>query len=415
MTSVLFACRDCGQIHRLPAGPLTDRWLLCRRCGRRLWRSPRVGLDHPLAYTTGAIILFSIANGFPVFEISFANDHRSGHIITGAVQPTRYDTGMTAVGVLVAMISVILPVLTLSLTFAVLAHLIVVHRANMRFRPAIAAPWKLARHLRPWSMMDVYLLGAVVAYTRLNRLADVVIGAGGYALAALLLVQVLIEQSLGRQRVSRAIGDPAMYAPASGDPWILCLGCEVVAAISRVGRRRCPRCRAHLVAHRPGSLATTAAFTLAGYILYLPANVLPVLTITRFGRTDHYTILGGVRDLADAGLWPLALLVLFASIVVPILKLAGLTWFLIAIRLRSARLLRERTALYRLIDFIGRWSNIDVFMISIVSALLQFGILTTVDPGTGIASFAAVVVLTMVAARAFDPRLMWDAAAGVKH
>jgi paraquat-inducible protein A len=140
-----------------------------------------------------------------------------------------------------------------------------------------------------------------------------------------------------------------------------------------------------------------------------------VLTITRFGRTEPYTILGGVRDLAAAGLWPLALLVVVASVLVPVLKLAGLTWFLIAIRWRSARLLRTRTVLYRLIDFTGRWSNIDVFMISIVSALLQFGTLTTVDAGPGIASFAAVVVLTMIAAQAFDSRLMWDAAAGTRH
>jgi paraquat-inducible protein A len=262
-------------------------------------------------------------------------------------------------------------------------------------------------------MLDVYLLGAVVAYSRLRRLANVAIGVGGYALAAFVFVQVLLEQSLGRQRVWRAIGDPAQYAPKPGEPWILCLGCELVTVAPVTGsdgRRRCPRCGSRLVPRRPGSLAATAAFTLAGYILYVPANVLPVLTITRFGRTEPYTILGGVRDLAAAGLWPLALLVLFASILVPVLKLAGLSWFLIAIRLRSGRLLRERTALYRLIDFIGRWSNIDVFMISIVSALLQFGILTTVDPGPGIASFAAVVVLTMIAARAFDPRLMWDAA-----
>jgi Paraquat-inducible protein A len=120
------------------------------------------------------------------------------------------------------------------------------------------------------------------------------------------------------------------------------------------GRPHCPQCGSRLVPRRPGSLATTAALTPAGYILYLPANVLPVLTITRFGRTEPYTILGGVRDLAAAGLWPLALLVLFASILVPVLKLAGLSWFLIAIRFRSAWLLRERTALYRLIDFIGR-------------------------------------------------------------
>jgi paraquat-inducible protein A len=354
------------------------------------------------------MILFGSANGLTLFEITFVGDHRNGMIISGVIQLTRYSTGISGVGVLVALTSIIIPALTLALTFSVLARLISVGRDNPRFRPTLAAAWKLARHLRPWSMLDVYLLGAAVAYSRLRRLADVAIGAGGYALAALVFVQVLLEQSLGRQSVWRAIGDPAQYAPKPGEPWILCLGCELVTGSG--GRRHCPRCGSRLVPRRPGSLATTAAFTLAGYILYLPANVLPVLTITRFGRTEPYTILGGVRDLAAAGLWPLALLVLFASILVPVLKLAGLSWFLIAIRFRSAWLLRERTALYRLIDFIGRWSNIDVFMISIVSALLQFGILTTVDPGPGIASFAAVVVLTMIAARAFDPRLMWDAA-----
>jgi paraquat-inducible protein A len=413
ITQAVLACRDCDQIHLLPDRLPTDRWLLCRRCGRRLWRSPPGTLDRPLAYAAAAIILVGLANGFTLFEIGLAGDHRSGTIISGAIQLTRYSTAIAGVGVLVALISIVIPALTLTLTFSVLARLISAGREERRSRPALAAAWKLARHMRPWSMLDVYLLGAVVAYSRLRRLADVAIGAGGYALAALVFVQVLLEQALGRQCVWRAIGDPAQYAPRPGEPWILCLDCELVTVVPTTGSdgsRRCPRCGSRLAPRRPGSLAATAAFTLAGYILYLPANVLPVLTITRFGRIEPYTILGGVRDLAAAGLWPLALLVLFASILVPVLKLAGLSWFLIAIRLRSTRLLRERTALYRLIDFIGRWSNIDVFMISIVSALLQFGILTTVDPGPGIASFAAVVVLTMIAARAFDPRLMWDAA-----
>src|ERR1700720_4309796 len=229
--TVLFACRDCGQIHRVPPPPLTNRWLLCRRCGRRLWRSPRRGLDRPFAYATGAIVLFLIANGFTLFEIGFAGARSSGLIISGAVQLTRYDAGVVGVGALVALISIILPALTLTLVFAVLARLVVTHPDNTRRRP-IALAWKLPRHLRQWSMLDVYLLGAVVAYTRLGRLADVVIGAGGYALAALVLVQVLIEQSLGRQHVWRAIGDPAMYAPAPGEPWILCLGCELVVATS---------------------------------------------------------------------------------------------------------------------------------------------------------------------------------------
>jgi paraquat-inducible protein A len=412
-TQAFLACRDCGQIHVLPDRLPTGRWLLCRRCGRRLWRSPPGTLDRPLAYAAAALILFGLANGFALFQIGFAGRHLDGMILSGAIQLTRYNTAIAGVGALVALISIVIPALTLTLAFSVLAWLISTGRESQRSRPAVAAVWKLARHLRPWSMLDVYLLGAVVAYSRLRRLANVAIGAGGYALAAFVFVQVLLDQSLGRQRVWRAIGDPAQYAPKPEEPWILCLGCELVTVAPVTGsdgRRRCPRCGSRLVPRRPGSLAATAAFTLAGYILYVPANVLPVLTITRFGRTEPYTILGGVRDLAAAGLWPLALLVLFASILVPVLKLAGLSWFLIAIRLRSGRLLRERTALYRLIDFIGRWSNIDVFMISIVSALLQFGILTTVDPGPAIASFAAVVVLTMIAARAFDPRLMWDAA-----
>jgi paraquat-inducible protein A len=134
MTPVLFACRDSGQIHRVPTPPLTNRWLVCRRCGRRLWRSPRRGLDHPFAYAIGAIILFLIANGFGLFEISFASDHRSGLIISGAVQLTRYDAGVAGVGALVALISIILPALTLSLFFAVLARLVVTRRDNMGCR-----------------------------------------------------------------------------------------------------------------------------------------------------------------------------------------------------------------------------------------------------------------------------------------
>jgi paraquat-inducible protein A len=414
MTEILLACRDCGQLHGARADLLRRRWLSCRRCGAHLWRLPATRLADPLAFAATAAILLLLANTFPLFEINLAGDRRSGLIASGAVALTRYGGGVSAVGVLVAMISVVIPALSLALVILAVGRLSSAARNRADSRPGLAVVWRLILHLRPWSMLDVYLLGAVVAYTRLGQLARVGVAAGGYALGAFVFVQVLIEQSLGRQRVWNAIDDPAKSAPAPGEPWVLCLECDLVAAVRAADgaeRRRCPRCGARLAPRRAGSLATAAAFTTAGYILYLPANLFPVLTITRFGRTDTYTILGGVRDLAQAGLWPLALLVLVASIIVPGLKLVGLTWFLAAIRLRSARLLRQRTALYRFIDFVGRWSNIDVFMVSIVTALVQFGTLTTIEPGPGIASFAAVVVLTMIAVRAFDPRLMWDAAA----
>src|ERR1700730_856002 len=138
-TQLFLACRDCGQIHSVSNRLPTDRWLLCRRCGRRLWRSPRGALDRSAAYVAAAMILFGSANGLTLFEITFVGDHRNGMIISGVIQLTRYSTGISGVGVLVALTSIIIPALTLALTFSVLARLISVGRDNPRFRPTLAA------------------------------------------------------------------------------------------------------------------------------------------------------------------------------------------------------------------------------------------------------------------------------------
>jgi paraquat-inducible protein A len=415
MPEILLGCRDCGEIYGASGELLRYRRLLCRRCGARLWRAPSRDIAGPRAFAVTAAILLLLTNAFPLFEIFLQGDRRSGLIVSGAAALFQYDAGISAMGVLVGLTALAIPALSVMLLMIVLIRLrpgAGSSRPRAGFR--LTAIWRAALRLRPWAMLDVFLLGAVVAYTRLDQLAQVAVGTGGYALAAFVLVQVLVEQTLGRQGVWNAIDDPAKYSPSPGAPWILCLDCDLVVSAhqteGRGGRTRCPRCGAPLAPRRPGSLAATAALTLAGLVLYLPANLLPVLTITRFGGSQAYTIMGGIRDLLQAGLWPLALLVLLASIVVPVLKLTGLTWCLVAIRLRSGWLLRQRTAFYRFIDYIGRWSNIDVFVVAIVAALAQFGNITNVEPGPGIASFAAVVVLTMIAADAFDPRLMWDAA-----
>ncbi len=145
-------------------------------------------------------------------------------------------------------------------------------------------------------------------------------------------------------------------------------------------------------------------------ILYVPANVYPVLVISQIGTTLPSTILGGVHELILAGMWPLAALVFVASVAVPILKVVCLIVLLVSAWIGSARALKERTALYRIVEFVGRWSMIDVFMISILVALVQFGSIISIAPGQGATAFAAVVILTMFAAECFDPRLMWDAA-----
>jgi paraquat-inducible protein A len=161
---------------------------------------------------------------------------------------------------------------------------------------------------------------------------------------------------------------------------------------------------------RPDSLTRTWALVVTAIILYIPANIFPVMTVISLGSGAPDTIMSGVIELADAGMWPLAPLVFFASITVPVLKLAGLIYLLVSTQRGSRGQLRNRTVIYRIVEAVGRWSMIDIFMLSILVALVPLGELATIEPGIGAVSFAAVVIITMFAAMSFDPHLMWDAA-----
>jgi paraquat-inducible protein A len=189
------------------------------------------------------------------------------------------------------------------------------------------------------------------------------------------------------------------------------VGCHTCGLVGRpVAGGRCRGCYGHLHARKPDSVARTWALLLAAAVLYIPANVYPVLSVIQLGAGEPSTILGGAKELLDSGMWPLAALVFFASVAVPMLKLVGLIILLLGVQHGWTGRLRGRTVLYRVVRWIGRWSMIDIFMESILVALVQFGGLVTIDPGWGAVAFAGVVVLTMFAAESFDPRLMWDAA-----
>ena len=159
------------------------------------------------------------------------------------------------------------------------------------------------------------------------------------------------------------------------------------------------------------SIQYTWALVIAAAICYIPANVLPVLTTTTLGSTDSDTIMGGVVFLYTSGSWPLALIVLIASVMIPLGKLVALAYLLITVQRGSLANNRERTRLYRMVEFIGRWSMLDVFVDTFTVALVQLQPLMSVEPGPGVLFFVAVVVLTMIAAESFDPRLIWDALA----
>ena len=186
--------------------------------------------------------------------------------------------------------------------------------------------------------------------------------------------------------------------------------CEICGRLSRLdGGRNCARCGHALHARKPQSLQRTSALLAAAGMLYFPANLLPIVHVRTATSDDANTIMGGVVALWSSGSWPLALLVSFASIFVPAFKLLILTWLVMSIRFGWQSHPHERTTLYRAVEFIGRWSMLDVFVVALLVALVQLQGLATITAGSAAIAFAAVVILTMYAARSFDPRVLWDA------
>ena len=188
--------------------------------------------------------------------------------------------------------------------------------------------------------------------------------------------------------------------------WVRCHDCGLIVKGGGVGF--CPACDAALHSRKRHSVARTWALVLTGFIFLIPANIYPVMTLTHFGSGEPATIVEGVKLLIQGGLYGIATLVFVASFAVPLVKLLGLVYLLVSVQRGSKKWPRQRTLAYRIIRTIGRWSMLDIFMISILVALVQLQHVAQVIPGAGVTAFGLVVVVTMVAAECFDPRLIWD-------
>ncbi|WP_374486183.1 paraquat-inducible protein A [Zoogloea sp.] len=190
------------------------------------------------------------------------------------------------------------------------------------------------------------------------------------------------------------------------------LSCHVCGQLAQApeaaGLLRCPRCAAPLHLRKPASISTTWALLAAAALLYLPANLMPIMITTSLVSHQVDTIMSGVIFLWVDGQWPLAVVVFFASVVVPLLKILALAYLTASVQLRSRHRVMQRARLYRLVEFVGRWSMLDIYVITLLVALVQFRGFATVDTGPAALAFGAVVVLTMFAALTFDPRLIWD-------
>lgn len=190
------------------------------------------------------------------------------------------------------------------------------------------------------------------------------------------------------------------------------VSCEVCGLLTKPSDMEapghCPRCGEELAMRRHNSIQRTWALIIAAAICYIPANLMPVMVSTTLVSAEEDTIMSGVALLYMTGSWHLALIVLIASVVIPLAKLIALAYLLITVQRRTIGSRNERVRLHRLVEFVGRWSMLDVFVVTFTAALVQLEPLMSVKPGVGVLFFAAVVVLTMIAAETFDPRMIWD-------
>ncbi|MFT8564452.1 MAG: paraquat-inducible protein A [Acetobacter orientalis] len=420
-------CPCCGQFQKLP--PLKPgTQARCLRCNQMLDRRNKTApIATPLAFCISSAALYLAMLFSTLMMLDLYGRQRTVDIITGPMELLH--EGWGEVGVLVAIATILAPGIVIAMMGMILTSAL---RPNLP--PWVPHLLKWYELLRPWSMVEVYILGVFVAYTKLVDLAFVEVGAAVYLVAALMLTMAATDATLDTELIwqQRKIDttmrtmqgvrlplsavsveqDEENTAPSASR--VSCLSCGLVLEFDHAVHPTepvgyCPRC-GHVVRKRKAnSFSRTIALLVSAVVFYVPANMYPVMTVIKMGSGSGHTIVEGAIELWQDGMIPLSLLVLFASVTVPVLKVVGLAVMVIATARKSATGLVLRSKLFRIIDIVGRWSMIDVFMVSILVAVVRFSHMASITANGGMVCFAAVVVLTIFAVHTFDPRLMWDA------
>ncbi len=404
----LVQCHDCGEVYHVRPLPARHK-AKCGRCGSPLYQARDPGHERSLTLSLTALVLFYVANAFPFMTLTVQGREEVNTLFSGVL--TLYESGLWPLSILVLLTSILCPFLKIAGTLYVLLP----YHFGRRLPGAITV-FRYLEVLKPWSMTEIFLLGVFVAYVNLSDIGRLDLGVAVYSFGALFIAMIASDAYLNDRVIWESYSASAKSASLPSRRDHRFIGCHACGQVNRVGQlepgshAHCQRCGSALHFRKTNSLARTGALVLAAAFLYIPANIFPVMTVISFGKGEPDTILSGVKHLIHGGLWPLAALVFFASVAVPMLKLVGMALLIITTKMGSSWRLRDRTLLYRIIEGIGRWSMIDIFMISILVGLVKLGQVATIEPGVGAVSFAAVVIITMIASELFDPKLMWDAA-----
>lgn len=378
--------------------------LKCPRCGCVLERQFRASHTALVAIAIAALISLFVSFQVDFIQYSAAGVQQSMTLMDAALQLSHFHEKILAVLVLFTVfISPSLYLMSLIWVYGV--------SSPIKYTDSRRYLLRLMTYLTPWLMTDVFLLGTLVSLVKISSLAQIRLLEGFWSFSAFVVMLLIVFERARHTTVwAQCAADttvapnaqPGLSAKAQG-----LVTCRLCCAVNDGAAARCYQCAESLRSAWWRKQATTVAFIIAGAIMLVPAHWLPVMETVRFGQADPTNIIGGVIELWQSGDKPIATIVFVASLLIPVAKILVLSVLLILARWQTPAMVRQRLVLFKVTDWIGRWSMIDVFVVAILVALVRSGTLMAVYPGSAALSFAAAVVLTMLAAMSFDTRLFW--------
>jgi paraquat-inducible protein A len=377
----------------------------CPRCHTTLtsrWKEPR---RRPIAYAVSALFMLLLSNLFPFVNMKVAG--LGSEVTLIQIPQVLVSDDYASMASLFMILVQLMPALGM-------IFIIILCQGT-----SIPSHWQIsiARNyfrLKAWCMVEIFLAGVLVSFVKLMAYGDVGVGTSFYPFVLFCILQLRAFQCTDRYWIWQQVAPaPKLERPLRVGESGLSQGlrsCHCCMAILPVDQNKCGRCETSGYARRKNSLQWTMALLITSIFLYIPANLMPIMITQVLGSPMPSTIMAGVVLLWSEGSYPVAMVILIASIMVPTLKMIAIGWLCWDAN-SNKEIDRERLhVIYEVVEFVGRWSMIDVFVIAVLSALVRMGQLMSIYPDIGALLFASVVILTMFAAMTFDPRLIWDRA-----
>jgi len=387
----------------------------CPRCGKRLIKQRKNSIQRTFALSLTGLLLYLPAILLPLMTFKSLGFSDSANVIESIVN--FYKNDYYFVSLMVFLSALVFPLLLLTMSFTISFNL-----QRKRYPSYLRPLFRSYLHLKEWAMIEVYLLGIMITVIKMVDSTEIVYQPGLFCFTALVVISLAASTTIDRKYFWSKIGgdmsNPNSIIPAqpSNNGYIttardqqlsLCHICDKIGSSQHIGKG-CPRCGETIHDRIPKSYGKTWALLATSMLFFLPANLLPIMEVDFMGVPDRSTILDGIIYFFQHDSFFIGLVIFTASILVPVFKIIGLSILLISKSPCGSGYLKKKTIMYRFIAFIGRWSMLDVFVIALLTALVDFGFFTSIHAAPAATYFCMVVASTMFAAITFDPRIMWD-------